>query len=109
MGLFKREVKLNLVGDMALGILEMMQMTNSNWILVTGMSMCHIDENDKLIFHDGRLNNRKFAHILKMKDVAMDEFVDSVEKNRKVQMMVEIKGFQPYDLEYMKFANVKKK
>ena len=99
MGLFKREVKLSSMGDLALVILKAIRLIDTNWVLITGTTMCHIDENEKLIFYDAGNNIRKLANILKMKDVEADEFVDSIEKGRSIEILVEIKEFQPYDLE----------
>ena len=59
--------------------------------------------------YDATHNIRKRAYILKMKDAEADEFVDSIEKGRRIEMLVEIKGFQPYDLEYIKMASKLKK
>lgn len=91
MGLFKREVKLSSMGDLALVILKAIRLIDTNRVLITGTTMCHIDENEKLIFHDAGNNIRKLANILKMKDVEADEFVDSIEKGRSIEILVEIK------------------
>ena len=109
MRLFKREVKLSSIGDLALVVLKAIRLVDTNRVLITGTTMCHIDENEKLVFHDATHNIRKRAYILKMKDAEADEFVDSIEKGRPIEMLVEIKGFQPYDLEYIKMASKLKK
>ena len=68
MRLFKREVKLSSIGDLALVVLKAIRLVDTNRVLITGTTMCHIDENEKLVFHDATHNIRKRAYILKMKD-----------------------------------------